>query len=191
MNYRDPYLRSYIDPALYTTPDYERYRNEYIPDLRAAYQLMQMPTQNADDYRAAAELMQMSQGRQGFGDEHDEFNPPSIVRQNAERRLAPDPDSIMHEFKMSFGKAKKTKKPRKAKPKKVSLKQLQNIARDNGVSIFTRRKDGKGFTKKPLTVKALKSRLSRKKVPYRGGRKLGPLARPDDGFLLTPFRPGM
>tara|TARA_Y100000748_G_scaffold303420_1_gene308512 strand:+ start:1239 stop:2156 length:918 start_codon:yes stop_codon:yes gene_type:complete len=183
---------SYLDPPLYTTSEYERYRDiipsafnlKYPPeDAAAAYRLLEL--RREEPYVAAA-MLEMNQGRQGFGDEHE--GPPAVVRQNA----VDDPNSIMHEFRpMSFGKAKKTKKPRKAKPKKVSLKQLQAIARNNGVSIFTRRKDGKGFTKKPLTVKALKSRLSRRKVPYQSGPRPGPLRGDSFKVFSTPFRPGL
>ncbi len=52
------------------------------------------------------------------------------------------------------------------KPKK-SLKALQALARSNDVSIYQRRKDGMGFTKKPLSMKALKYRLSKMRVSYK------------------------
>lgn len=54
-------------------------------------------------------------------------------------------------------------KVKKAKP---TLKQLQALARANDVSIYKRRKDNMGFTRIPLTVKALKLRLTKMKVPY-------------------------
>tara|TARA_X000001036_G_scaffold150423_1_gene142903 strand:- start:64127 stop:64627 length:501 start_codon:yes stop_codon:yes gene_type:complete len=54
-------------------------------------------------------------------------------------------------------------KDKKAKP---TLKQLQSLAYANDVSIYKRRKDDMGFTRTPLTVKALKLRLTRMKVPY-------------------------
>lgn len=54
----------------------------------------------------------------------------------------------------------------KGAPKKP-LKQLQAIARANDVSIYKRRKDDNGFTRTPLTVKALKLRLTKMKVPYK------------------------
>jgi uncharacterized protein YehS (DUF1456 family) len=57
----------------------------------------------------------------------------------------------------------------KEKAPKISLKELQELARANEVSIYKRRKDDMGFTRTPLTVKALKLRLSRMKVPYRQG----------------------
>ena len=53
----------------------------------------------------------------------------------------------------------------KGAPKKT-LKELQTIASVNDISIFKRRKDDIGFTKTPLTVKALKGRLTRMKVPH-------------------------
>jgi len=53
--------------------------------------------------------------------------------------------------------------------KKDSLKQLQKIARANDVSIYKRRKDDMGFTKKPLTKKTLRARLTRMKVPHNFG----------------------
>ena len=53
---------------------------------------------------------------------------------------------------------------KKAKP---TLKQLQALARANDVSIYRRRKDDNGFTRTPLTVKALKLRLTKLKVPYK------------------------
>lgn len=57
----------------------------------------------------------------------------------------------------------------KEKAPKISLRELQALARGNDVSIYKRRKDGMGFTRTPLTIKALKLRLSRMKVPYRQG----------------------
>ena len=53
--------------------------------------------------------------------------------------------------------------------KRDSLKQLQKIARANDVSIYKRRKDDMGFTKKPLTKKTLRARLTRMKVSYKDG----------------------
>ena len=54
----------------------------------------------------------------------------------------------------------------KDKKPKLSLKNLQSLARANDVSIYKRRKDDMGFTKTPLSAKALKLRLTRMKVPY-------------------------
>jgi uncharacterized protein YehS (DUF1456 family) len=59
------------------------------------------------------------------------------------------------------------KKMKAVKPKKMTLKQLQQLARANDVSIFKRRKDDMGFTKVPLTMKALKYRLTKMRVPYK------------------------
>ena len=50
--------------------------------------------------------------------------------------------------------------------KKMTLKDLQKLAKANDVSIFKRRKDDMGFTKTPLTMKALKYRLTKMRVPY-------------------------
>ena len=54
----------------------------------------------------------------------------------------------------------------KAAPEKT-LRELQALARANEVSIYKRRKDGMGFTRTPLTVRALKYRLTKMKVPYK------------------------
>ena len=54
----------------------------------------------------------------------------------------------------------------KERAPKISLKELQALARANSVSFYKRRKDDMGFTRTPLTVKALKLRLTRMKVPY-------------------------
>jgi len=63
-------------------------------------------------------------------------------------------------------KVEKALKKTIAKNVKPTLKQLQSLARANDVSIYKRRKDDMGFTRTPLTVKALKLRLTRMKVPY-------------------------
>jgi hypothetical protein len=52
------------------------------------------------------------------------------------------------------------------KKKELSLKQLQRLAKRSNVSIYKRRADDAGFTKTPLSVKSLKSRLTRMKVKY-------------------------
>ena len=62
---------------------------------------------------------------------------------------------------MFFG----TKRPRKTLS--PTLKQLQTLARRNKVSIYKMRKDRRGYTKMPLTKKALKARLSRARVSYK------------------------
>jgi hypothetical protein len=63
-------------------------------------------------------------------------------------------------------KIKKALKKAAAKKAKPTLKELQALARANSVSFYKRRKDDMGFTRTPLTVKALKLRLTRMKVPY-------------------------
>lgn len=62
----------------------------------------------------------------------------------------------------------------KVRPKKPSLRDLQALANQHDVSIYKRRKDGMGFTKQPLTIKALKYRLSKMKVPYGGSAGTAP-----------------
>ncbi len=47
--------------------------------------------------------------------------------------------------------------------------ELQRVAKANDVSIYKRRKDGMGFTKTPLSMKALRSRLTRMKVSHNFG----------------------
>ena len=48
-----------------------------------------------------------------------------------------------------------------------NLIQLQRLARCNNISIFKVRKDRKGYTKTPLTIPQLKSRLTRNGVSYK------------------------
>ena len=55
----------------------------------------------------------------------------------------------------------------KQKASKKTLKELQALALANDVSIFHRRKDGIGFTKRPLSMSGLKNRLTRMRVPYK------------------------
>jgi len=55
----------------------------------------------------------------------------------------------------------------KVKSKKMTLKDLQRLAKANDVSIYKRRKDNMGFTKVPLTMKALKYRLTKMRIPYK------------------------
>ena len=57
----------------------------------------------------------------------------------------------------------------KVKPK-ISLASLQSLAFNNDVSIYKRRRDNMGFTKSKLSMKALKARLTRLKVPYSASR---------------------
>ena len=59
----------------------------------------------------------------------------------------------------------------KPKKKKVSLKDLQGIARANGVSYYKYRKDRKGFTKTPLKKSSLKRRLTKAGVTWSGRNK--------------------
>ncbi len=65
---------------------------------------------------------------------------------------------------------------KKIRPKKISKKELQAIALANDVSIFKRRKDGIGFTREPLNIKALKYRLTKMRVPYGSGSNIRPLS---------------
>lgn len=50
---------------------------------------------------------------------------------------------------------------------KLSLKQLQKIARRVKISIYKKRKNGIGYTKTLLTKKALKARLSKSRISYK------------------------
>jgi|TARA_Y100000992_G_C21268611_1_gene495340 hypothetical protein len=69
----------------------------------------------------------------------------------------------------------------KQKASKKTLKELQALALENDVSVFHRRKDGIGFTKRPLSIKGLKNRLSRMKVAYFGMATVCP-----PGFSANP-----
>lgn len=62
---------------------------------------------------------------------------------------------------MFFG----AKRPRKTLS--PTLKQLQSLARRNRVSVYKMRKDRRGYTKTPLTKKALKARLSNSRISYK------------------------
>jgi predicted phosphohydrolase len=55
------------------------------------------------------------------------------------------------------------------KKKELSLKELQRLAKKADVSIYKRRKDGMGFTISPLSMKTLRARLTRMKVPHNFG----------------------
>ena len=68
------------------------------------------------------------------------------------------------------GKGRGQKRCVKDKIKKITLSELQAIARRSGVEIYKSRKGG-GYTKTPVTAKALKARLSKAKVSYNYGRK--------------------
>lgn len=65
-----------------------------------------------------------------------------------------------------FGKPPVKKRPKK-KTLGPTLKQLQTLARRNKVNIYKMRKDRRGYTKMPLTAKALKARLSRYRISYK------------------------
>lgn len=65
---------------------------------------------------------------------------------------------------MKFGSPRRRKRTKISGP---TLKQLQSLARRNRVSIYKMRKDGRGYTKMPLTKKALKARLSRSRISYK------------------------
>ena len=65
---------------------------------------------------------------------------------------------------MKFGSPGGRKRTKISGP---TLKQLQSLARRNRVSIYKMRKNGRGYTKMPLTKKALKARLSRARVSYK------------------------
>ena len=53
-----------------------------------------------------------------------------------------------------------------------NLIQLQRLARCNNISIFKVRKDRKGYTKTPLTIPQLKSRLTRHRISYKIKNKM-------------------
>ena len=61
---------------------------------------------------------------------------------------------------------RKTRRCRNVRPARPKLADLQALAKDNSVSIHKRRKDGMGFTRTPLNMRALKGRLTRMKVSY-------------------------
>jgi|MDSW01.1.fsa_nt_gb hypothetical protein len=63
---------------------------------------------------------------------------------------------------------------KKIRPNKITKKELQAIALANDVSIYKRRRDGIGFTKAPLSIKALKYRLTKMRVPYGSGSNVRP-----------------
>jgi len=67
------------------------------------------------------------------------------------------------------GKGTGQKRCTKDKTKKITLNELQAIAVQNGVNSYKPRKGG-GYTRTPVTGKALKSRLSRARVSYNYGR---------------------
>ena len=107
---------------------------------------------------------------------------------NKRSRFGEDIDDIMSEFGMATvcrpgyspnrrwraGKGRGQKRCVKDKTKKITLSELQAIARKNGVEIYKARKGGGGYTKTPVTAKALKARLSKAKVSYNYGRGKSP-----------------
>ena len=50
--------------------------------------------------------------------------------------------------------------------KKKTLKQLQKIAKKNKISIYKRKKKGKGYTKTLLNIKQIKRRLTYNSIKY-------------------------
>jgi len=72
------------------------------------------------------------------------------------------------------GKGRGQKRCVKDRTKKITLSELQAIARKNGVEIYKARKSGGGYTKTPVTAKALKARLSKARVSYNYGRRKSP-----------------
>ena len=65
-------------------------------------------------------------------------------------------------------RVKRVKRAKRVKRVKgPALAQLQRIARANDVSIYKRKKDNTGFTRTPLKMSSLKSRLTRMKVAYK------------------------
>ena len=57
----------------------------------------------------------------------------------------------------------------KDKVSRDSKSELQRLAKAADVSIYKRRKDGMGFTSTPLSMKTLRARLTRMKVPHNFG----------------------
>ncbi len=100
-------------------------------------------------------------------------------------RFGEDIDDIISEFGMATvcrpgyspnrrwraGRGRGQKRCVKDRTKKITLSELQAIARKNGVQIYKARKSGGGYTKTPVTAKALKARLSKARVSYNYGRK--------------------
>ena len=68
------------------------------------------------------------------------------------------------------GKGSGQKRCVKDKTNKITVNELQAIAVKNGISIYKTRKGG-GYTRTPVTGKALKARLSRAKISYNYGRR--------------------
>ena len=70
------------------------------------------------------------------------------------------PKSISESVRHSFGKKLMSNQ-------KPQINFLQKLARCNNISIFKIRKDRKGYTKTPLTIPQLKSRLTRHGISYK------------------------
>ena len=70
------------------------------------------------------------------------------------------PKSISESVRHSFGKKLMSNQ-------KNQINFLQKLARCNNISIFKIRKDKKGYTKTPLTIPQLKSRLTRNGISYK------------------------
>ena len=99
--------------------------------------------------------------RSRFGEDYDimsEFGMATVCRQG----YSPN-------RRWRKGKGTGQKRCTKDKTKKITLNELQAIAIQNGVNIYKPRRGG-GYTRTPVTGKALKSRLSRAKVSYNYGR---------------------
>ena len=75
------------------------------------------------------------------------------------------PKSISESVRHSFGKKLKS-------GQKNQINFLQKLARCNNISIFKIRKDRKGYTKTPLTIPQLKSRLTRNGISYKIKNKM-------------------
>ena len=54
----------------------------------------------------------------------------------------------------------------KLKRSKPTLKDVQKLAKTNDVPIYKLRKDGKGYTKTPVSARTLKARLTSRNVPW-------------------------
>ena len=75
------------------------------------------------------------------------------------------PKSISESVRHSFGKKLKSSQ-------KNQINFFQKLARCNNISIFKIRKDRKGYTKTPLTIPQLKSRLTRNGISYKIKNKM-------------------
>jgi len=106
-----------------------------------------------------------------FGGMHDEYslemykkmtqNIPEIIVEEPKKKA----DSKKKDSKKKDSKKKDSKKKDSKKKGKVSLNGLQKIAKSKKISIYKKGKGNK-YTKIPLTVSGLKTRLTRNKVKY-------------------------